>query len=94
LEWEQQEARVVVETLGRRELGEEELVEEGGEERRHQDTNEKISSEIPHSEDNDHNRKANDEGDEGDEDPRPAKRRKLPPISNDNALTLPISQHL
>jgi hypothetical protein len=65
---------VVAETLGRRKLGEEELMGEG--EPQHQDTNEKISSEIPQSEDSDRSHEANDD-DEDDEDPQPT----------DNALT-------
>jgi hypothetical protein len=77
---------VVAETLGRRKLGEEELMGEG--EPQHQDTNEKISSEIPQSKDSDRSHEANDD-DEDDEDPRPAKRRKLPPTPTDNALTPP-----
>jgi hypothetical protein len=77
---------VVAETLGRRKLGEEELMGEG--EPQHQDTNEKISSEIPQSKDSDRSHEANDD-DEDDEDPRPAKRRKLPPTPTNNALTPP-----
>lgn len=53
--------------------------------RRRQD--ERISSEIPHSEDSSH--EANEEDNEDDEDPRPTKPRKLPLTPTDNALTPP-----
>jgi hypothetical protein len=64
--------------IGGRELGEEELVGEGGGEWRHPD------SEIPRSENRDHSYKANNEDGEENKDPRLAKRRKLP-------LHLPIT---
>jgi hypothetical protein len=60
--------------------------EERGEKRRHLDETEIRNSDIylPESSDRSHNI-----SDEDDEDPRPAKRRKLPPTPIDNALTLP-----
>lgn len=58
---------------------------ERGEKRRHPDETE-ISSDIHHPEASDW---SHDTGYEDDEDPRPAKRRKLPPTPTDNALTPP-----
>ena len=58
--------------------------EERGEKRRHSDETEISNSDIhlPEASDRSHNT-----SDEDDEDPRPTKRRKLPPTSTDNALT-------
>ena len=57
--------------------------EQRGEKRQHQGANEKTSSNIYHPKDSNRSYKAKekDADDEDDEDPRPAKRRKLHPIS-------------
>jgi hypothetical protein len=60
-------------------------LKERGERRRHPDETE-IGSDICHPEASDW---SHNTGDQGDEDLRPAKRRKIPPTPTDNALTPP-----
>jgi len=82
-EWEQQKARVTTETLKRKKLTKKKLKKERKAKRRHQNTNKKINSELPRSENRNHNYEANNKN------PRSAKRQKFSLTSTHNALTPP-----
>ena len=62
-----------------------------GEKRRRQDGREEVSSNIHQSEGSDCSHSTNDEDDKDDEEPRPAKRRKLPSAPIHKALTPPLN---
>jgi hypothetical protein len=84
---EQQQQGVVVEAVRADDYDDDGERGQRGEKRPHQDEAEEISSDNCHPKDSDC---SHDTGDE-DDDPRPAKRRKLPPAPTDKALTPPLA---
>jgi hypothetical protein len=85
LQDQQQEQEVAVEAM-RKDDGDDDEKREQRRVKRHRGETEEISRDIHYSEGSEY---SHDAGDEDDEDPRPAKRRKLPRVSTDVAATPP-----
>jgi len=85
----QEQQEVTIEAMREGEDDDKPEREPQGAKRRHQDRKEETSSDMHYAEDSDRSHKTNDMDIEDDEDPQPAKRRKLPPVPTDNALTPP-----